>query len=466
MGDGATIAGHVLTGRTRISELGTWHDAASPQEVPSGVLRFDPRAVATPEARERLVAAVSAENRLRQGGPTPLLPVADLVTARGEVWLITSRRAMPSLADLLAEQGGGLDAGSAATILVETAQALLAVHAAGLTHGALHPGTVIVADDGSALLAERGLLEALRGEPVSAERDVAAWSALARGLAASWAHGDAATLMERAASTASTHGLGPARDTLLAGRDALPPGFTTRERLADAVRRWSSGPAATVPVPPAPTGAGEAVTLLDVPGGTASGAVAYDAARTSAPGQGGDVMMRFGPGVPPETTAAQIWRSGQGATAHTTVGQTGGPAPKARGRRKTAWAGTVLLAMLIALVILWLRQSPAADIAVSKVDVKAPKKVVRCDGTAEFVGVVTTNGEAGTISYMWIQSDAKKPLKPVQQRVASGTTSVNLPLHWKVTGPSSFRGTATLRVMSPTPSGKPLQDKASFNYKC
>src|SRR4051794_32074027 len=128
MGDGATIAGHVLTGRTRISELGTWHDAVSPTGTPSGVLRFDPRAVTTPEARERLVAAVSAGTRLQQGGPTALLPVADLVTARGEVWLITARRTMPALADLLTERDGGLDAGSAATILVETAQALLAVH--------------------------------------------------------------------------------------------------------------------------------------------------------------------------------------------------------------------------------------------------------------------------------------------------------------------------------------------------
>jgi hypothetical protein len=175
-------------------------------------------------------------------------------------------------------------------------------------------------------------------------------------------------------------------------------------------------------------------------------------------------MMRFGPGVPTETTAAQIWRAGQTSDAITAT-HAGGPAPRRRRRRTTAWAGTLLLAILIAAVILWLRQTPGAPLAVSDVDVKAPKKTVRCDGKADFVGVVTTNGEAGTIRYLWIRSDDRKPLEQ-EQRVSSGATSVDLPLHWKVTGSGSFKGTATLRVLSPTTTGKAIQDKASFTYKC
>ncbi|GIH65327.1 hypothetical protein Msi02_61440 [Microbispora siamensis] len=444
MREGVTVAGHRLTGRTRPSEVGTWADAVSPDGRPSGVLRFDPRTVATAEARERLVAAVGTDVRLQGGGPIGLLPVIDLVAARDEVWLITSR-ATPAVADLMA--AGRLDPGGAATVLLETAQTLLAVHSAGSAHGALHAGTVVIGEDGSVLLAERGLLRALRGEHASAEQDVAAWVALAGALAANCGQGHAAAAL-RHASAAAAHGLAAARDTLLAERDAFPG--LGRERLAQAAHGFSAPASPEFPAGAAAgSSGGEAVTLLDLPG--------------AADGPG-DVMMRFGPGVPTETTAAQIWRAGQTSNAITAT-QTGETAPRRRRRRTTAWAGTLLLAILIAAVILWLRQTPGAPLAVSDVDVKAPKKTVHCDGKADFVGVVTTNGEAGTIRYLWIRSDDRKPLEQ-EQRISSGDTSVDLPLHWKVTGSGSFKGTATLRVLSPTSSGKPIQDRASFTYKC
>ncbi|MBO4272976.1 hypothetical protein GSF24_20440, partial [Microbispora triticiradicis] len=454
-----TVAGHRLTGRTRISEAGVWTDAVSPDGRPSGVLRFEPAAAA--RARERLVATVADDLRLQRGGAAGLLPVVDLVAARDEVWLITGR-AMPSLDELLRSAGGHLDAGSVATVLLETAQTLASIHAAGLTHGAFGAGTVVVSEDGAALLAERGLVAALRGEHVPPEHDVAAWVTLARRLAAGRMTGPEADLLHRAITAATAHGLAAARDTLLAGREGLPPGFMTRDRLARAARDFFGSVPGPVPSPvPSPVPgsvpgagpvapvAGEAVTLLDLPSGMDD-----------------DVVMRFGPGVPTETpsetTAAQIWRSGR-----TSVVAQGRPAaaPPRRRRRTTAWAGTVLLAILIAAVILWLRQTPAVEAAVSGVDVKVAKKTVRCDGTADFVGVVTTNGGAGTIRYLWIRSDDRKRQEQ-EQRVSSGDTSVHLPLHWKVTGPGSFKGSATLRVLSPTTTGKPIQDTASFTYKC
>ncbi|TYB58980.1 MULTISPECIES: hypothetical protein [Actinomycetes] len=447
-----TVAGHRLTGRTRISEAGVWTDAVSPGGRPSGVLRFEPAAAA--RARERLVATVADDLRLQRGGAAGLLPVVDLVAARDEVWLITGR-AMPSLDELLRSAGGHLDAGSVAAVLLETAQTLASVHAAGLTHGAFGAGTVVVSEDGAALLAERGLVAALRGEHVPPEHDVAAWVTLARRLAAGQTAGPEADLLHRAISAATAHGLAAARDTLLAGREGLPPGFMTRDRLARAARDFFGPVPGPVPgsgpgsVPGSVPAAGEAVTLLDLPSGMDD-----------------DVLMRFGPGVPTETpaetTAAQIWRSGRtSAVARARPAA----APPRRRRRTTAWAGTALLAILIAAVILWLRQTPAVEAAVSGVDVKVAKKTVRCDGTADFVGVVTTNGGAGTIRYLWIRSDDRKRQEQ-EQRVSSGDTSVHLPLHWKVTGPGSFKGSATLRVLSPTTTGKSIQDTASFTYKC
>ncbi|GLW98704.1 hypothetical protein [Microtetraspora sp. NBRC 16547] len=500
MDDGGSIAGHRLTGRARSAEVGIWSEAISPEGTPSGVLRFDPGLVAAPAARERLVAAVTADRRLWQAGQGGLLPVTDLVTARGDIWLITGRGAMPVLADLLAQGGLPPGPGAVATILTETAQALLALHAAGLAHGALHPGTIVIAEDGSAVLAERGLLEALRGEHASPERDVAAWVTLARGLAASWADDRAAgggagtaRLFDNAAAAASAHGLAAARDTLLTGHGLLPQGFTTRDGLLRTLHRWSVSSVPTSPAPPAAvpgtapatgsaTGSamgsatGEAVTLLHLPD---------PAARTAPPPMTGpptvpptgpsmagppmtsesatdDVVMRFGPGVPTETTAAQIWRSG--ATTHLAA-ETNRNSGQRRRARRGAWAGSVLLAMLLAVVILWLRFQPAADVLVQKVDVRGPKKTVGCDGTASLVGTVTTNGGGGSIRYLWLRSDGVR-MKEREQKVLSGDTSVELPLRWQVTGSGDFKGVATLRVLSPTSSGKPLQDKASFSYRC
>ncbi|MFF4777307.1 hypothetical protein ACFY05_31070 [Microtetraspora fusca] len=449
MDDGGSVAGHRLTGRARSGEIGIWSEAVSPAGTPSGVLRFDPALVAAPAARERLVAAVTADRHL--AGSTGLLPVADLVTARGDIWLITDGAPVPALADLLTEvYRRGVPSpgsGAVAAILADTARTLLDLHAAGLAHGAPHPGTIVIAGDGTALLAERGLLQALRGAPASPERDVAAWAELARGLAASWADDGSAGLFERAAAVATAHGLAAARDVLLAAGDPITQNHTTREPLVRTLHLLSS--AAPEPAPAADE-IGDAVTLLGIPGTAAAD----------------DVVMRFGPGVPADTTAAQIWRSGTTTQFAGDVDRSAGPARRGgrRGRRG-AWAGSVLLAILLAVVILWLRFQPAADVLAEKVDVRGPKKAIACDGTATLVGTVTTNGGAGSIRYVWLRSDGVR-MPEREQNVLSGDTSVELPLRWEVTGSGRFKGVATLRVLSPTASGKPLQDKASFSYRC
>lgn len=404
MSEDTTIAGHRLTGRTRDSELGTWHEAISPSGTPSGVLRFDPRLISGPRARADLIAAVRADRTLpAQAADSPgLLPVADLVTGRGDIWLITARAATPTLADLL--DGPGIDTAGAIAVLAEIARTLLILHAAGLAHGALHAGTVVIGDDEMPLLAERGLLAALRGTAPAPSEDVAAWAALARHIAQRLG-GETATHLNRAAAVALDQGLNPARDTLLA--------------------------------------------LAAVPG----------PAR-------GDVLLRFGPGVPAEsvrteTTAAEIWRAGQTAAANSGAA---GDRPGRRKRWAGAWGGTALLGAIVAAVLLWLNVSSGPELVVWKVDVKLSKKTLGCDGRADFIGVVMTNGGGGTMRYEWLRSDGEKIEQ--EQRVRSGITSLDLPLHWTVKGTGSFRGTATLRVLSPTPDGKPLQSKASFSYKC
>ncbi|GAA3007645.1 hypothetical protein GCM10017559_32290 [Streptosporangium longisporum] len=497
-GDRGDLGGFRLTGRTWADDVGVWSSVVSADGRPGSALRFDPRTVADPAARERLVAAVVADRRLAQGGPNGLVPVADLLMARGEVWLITSLPVVPTLGDLLSGVPGAPapDAGSAATVLVETAQALLALHAAGLSHGEFHPGTVVIASDGSALLAKRGLADALSGRPSLPERDVAAWASLARGLAAGWAADDpeGARLLERVAARASARGLAPARDALVAGREVLPAGFATRDRLVQTLHLWSapeagrpaSGragpgyraaghPAAGQPVPgyPAPEypvsvpDEGEIVTLLRVPGETDRHGPP-PSERPPPEQRSEDVVMRFGPGVPSETTAAQLWRAGRD------LQQTQPPAerlravaaPRERRRRgRTVLASAILALMVVAALALWLLRGPVTPLEVTGVSVSAPKGTQRCDAKIRIVGVLTTNGSAGEVRYQWKRSDRRKPIVQ-NDRLAAGTTSHEVVLDWTVKGEGDFRGTATLLLLSPSPATGKIQDKASFTYKC
>src|SRR5437868_6885155 len=262
-GSRSAISGFRLTDRARLTELGTWIDAIGRDGRRAGALRFDPTVTGRPGVRDRLVSAALTDRRVIQGGLTGLVPVADLVTAGDELWLLTSHQVTPVLSELMAS--AAMDATSAAAVLVETAQTLLAVHAAGLAHGAVHPGTIVIADDGSSVLTERGLADAIRGQSPSVARDVLAWAALAKGLAATWAKGTprAAELLEQAAATATTHGLAAARDLVVNGRAALPGGLIGREVLAEIARRWSALDVATQGM--APRDEGEIATLLHVP---------------------------------------------------------------------------------------------------------------------------------------------------------------------------------------------------------
>jgi len=478
--DRGGIAGFRLAGRTWADDLGVWSSAVAPDGRPAGALRFDPRLAADPAARERLVAAVLADRGLARGGVTGLVPVADLITARDEVWLITSEPVSPTVGDLLAAWpafppgSSRPDAGSAATVLVETAQTLLAVHASGLAHGEVHPGTVVIASDGSALLAGRGLADALLGRPPAPERDVVAWASLARGLAATWASGDrgAAALLEGAAATASTRGLAPARDALLAGREVLPSGFTARDRLVETLHLWSAreapapdGPAA--PARPVPA-EGEIATLLHVPRAGDPRAQGTGEQRASGGDRRGseEVVMRFGPGVPSETTAAHLWRAGRDQQQTEAASGVDGAAPRARRRRgRTILASVILALMVVGALALWLSRGSATPLEVTKVDVSAPKKTQGCDTTVKITGVLSTNGAGGEVRYQWKRSDRKKPIAQTDQ-IPSGTTSHEVNLEWTVKGEGSFKGTATLVLLSPVPEGKKIQDKATFAYKC
>ncbi|MFE1883767.1 hypothetical protein ACFW7O_29615, partial [Streptomyces diastatochromogenes] len=276
-----TVAGRPLSGWSRDARFGTWH-ALLPDgsgEPVRGALHIAPALLGPQGTRERLTAAVLATAKLRLPG---LLGTVDLVAEADAVWLLTARPPAPTLADILSADGPRPDAGSAASILNETAQTLLSLHTAGLTHGSLAPDTVVLAPDGVALLAEAGLSAVLGDAPAAAVRlpgdlpppdrrasDTAAWATLARTLGTAWTQAGtpAANLFAHCATTAESEGLATARAALVAGHAALPANFLRRTALrAAAASATPPFPPRTTPRPPAPADATVAPQGSPAPG--------------------------------------------------------------------------------------------------------------------------------------------------------------------------------------------------------
>ncbi|MGW3122886.1 hypothetical protein ACWDBW_38225 [Streptomyces sp. NPDC001107] len=543
-----TVAGRPLSGWSRHTRHGTWYALlpSRPGERTLGALRID-RALLAPEGtRERLAAVVLATAKLRLPG---LLGTVDLVAEAGEVWLLTARPPAPTLADVLASAGGPRpDAGSAASILNETAQTLLALRTARLPHGPLGPDTVVIAPDGVALLAEAEL-GAVLGDaaavPVSggtphADREAAvataAWAALARTLGDAWTQPrtPAADLFADCAATAESQGLAAAREVLVAGRAALPADFLRRTALRAAAvastpefappkapapsvvvapgrpaRRTDSHPVPNATDHPRPTApeepaappdrssrssatVGRPSTAVDtrttsVPDPRASLAAlvphlsaAADqpttvararrshAADTQATVLGkrnrvvpspveagedsGGILLRFGPGIPVEEQddLRARWRT-----------EAAVPASVRSRRGRRGWIVTTAV-VVIAAVLLWLLLRPAPAPAIVAVRVQAPAGPLHCGQTADLIGVVTTDGHGGPVTYRWLRADGQDSGELVRT-AHPGERRVKVHLRWTVRGSGRFRGTARLRIAhQPTP----IEAKASFTYVC
>ncbi|GAA0915328.1 hypothetical protein [Nonomuraea longicatena] len=482
MGDGhGDIAGYRLTGRTRIAELGSWSGAITPDGRRAGVLRFDPHVVGLPGVRERLIAAVVTDRQLAASGVAGLVPPADLAAVGDEVWLLTDRPVSPVLSELLT--AGVVDAAGAAAVLVETARILMTLHTAespqapqtaptpsepphaargasdraygaGVTHGSLSAATVVVAEDGSVHLLERGLADAVHGVVSAPGQDVAAWARLAGELAAS-APPHVAEMFERAAAAAVRHGLATARATLLGDHDRLPAGRISLDRLAMEARHRaaveSRHPAAgrptenpgtrpTVPASGADRDEGEIVTVRRVP---------------TAPPQ------RFGPGVatgPTDaTTAAPTRGRGPGSGRRQGSGRGSG-----RNRARPVSVVALVVAVVVAgVVFAWARSGGSVPLTVTTLEVRTSETTVGCDSAVIVTGRVTTNGAPGEIVYEWSQSDRATRTRRTQQ-VTAGTTEYTLPLRWSVAGKSTVKLTATLTIVSPDR----LEKRADFTYQC
>ncbi|GGX06128.1 hypothetical protein GCM10010297_29610 [Streptomyces malachitofuscus] len=166
-------------------------------------------------------------------------------------------------------------------------------------------------------------------------------------------------------------------------------------------------------------------------------------------------------GVRPDRTEGAVLRFGPGvqrALAHRTARTPLPPPspPRRRGLRRHALPALVVLAVLVLLA--WQRVGP---LTVRAATVTAPPAAVECDGTADLVGTVTTNGRPGTLTYRWVRSDGTAS-DVLREEVARGQRQARLHLLWTFEGPGRYEAKAELRILSPSDRTA----TASLTYDC
>ncbi|OXY89966.1 hypothetical protein BEK98_35870 [Streptomyces diastatochromogenes] len=165
----------------------------------------------------------------------------------------------------------------------------------------------------------------------------------------------------------------------------------------------------------------------------------------------GEILLRFGPGIPADEQHAlrARWR------------EVPVPAAQPPRRRRRGWLiSTAVVAT--AAVLLWLLLRPTPAPAVVAVQVQAPAGTLHCGQTADLVGVVTTDGQAGPVTYRWLRGDGQDSGELVRT-AHKGERRLRVHLRWTVRGPGRFRGTARLRIAH---QRTPMEAKAGFTYVC
>jgi hypothetical protein len=97
---------------------------------------------------------------------------------------------------------------------------------------------------------------------------------------------------------------------------------------------------------------------------------------------------------------------------------------------------------------------------ITQVTVRAANQRVGCNGTADIIGTISTNGHGGPISYQWVPGAATDPALVTDD--ASGSDKVQVELRWAFHGKGTGQAVAKLLVL------KPQQAEASitFPYSC
>ncbi|MEU6536990.1 hypothetical protein [Streptomyces sp. NPDC047000] len=157
------------------------------------------------------------------------------------------------------------------------------------------------------------------------------------------------------------------------------------------------------------------------------------------------------PAVRPDRVEGTVLRFGPGVTAaltHRTLPAfTVPPAPARPRRRLRRHALPVLVLVCVLALLLWQRLGP--PVGVRAVSVTSRPAAVGCDGTADVVGLVTTDGRPGTLAYRWYRSDGTSSAT-LRESLSRGERHARLHLRWTFRGKGRYDARAELRILSPT----------------
>ncbi|MFI7504039.1 hypothetical protein ACIBVL_37270 [Streptomyces sp. NPDC049687] len=182
------------------------------------------------------------------------------------------------------------------------------------------------------------------------------------------------------------------------------------------------------------------------------------------PDDGTTVLDTSGPTASPEHTDGTVLRFGPGVTAARSYGVHPTavlPTPPARPHRRLRRHTLPALVLLAAVLFLLWRQHDGPGPTVREVTAAAALRSTGCDGTADVVGVVRTDGRRGELSYRWVRNDGTAS-DVLHATVAEGRRVVRLHLLWTFQGHGRYTAVAELRVLSAGGGAA----KAEFTYAC
>ncbi|MFD3310548.1 hypothetical protein [Streptomyces sp. NPDC058694] len=160
-------------------------------------------------------------------------------------------------------------------------------------------------------------------------------------------------------------------------------------------------------------------------------------------------VLRFGPGV----TAALSYRSSTPLPAAAPMPTRG---PRGGLRRHTLPA---LVLLLLIAFLAW--QRSGSEFTADRVTVTTRQATVECDSTADIVGMITTNGRPGTLSYRWVRSDGTTSAV-LREVMPEGRKQARVHLLWTFRGEGRYRAQAELHVLSPNRHTATMR----FAYDC
>ncbi|MDT7677038.1 MAG: hypothetical protein QOD82_4940 [Pseudonocardiales bacterium] len=450
--------------RLRTTTAGTWFPAVGPDQQPAGLLLVHPGV-------DLRILVPTIERLAELNLPGVLTPNPALLEQAGRNWLVTRAAAVPTLADVL-EDGAHREPGNAAALLSDVAATLLTTHRAGLPHGALDARSILIGQDGAALLTDWGT-----NKNATAAGDVSSWALLAELLAQRWCGDDlvSAAALARAVHAANgptglaggfdqLRGLAHAarRDTLAQAAkdelDAVGRGEVRPPRRPQSRRAQPAPPAPTEPpvaaaaaVPQVPAEAAVAPPVEPVEPAVAAPVEAVEPAVAEPVEPHHDTHADFG--APP--SAGHRTRPAPDADAPWAIPAAARePDPKARGAKRDQvprWRLVLLVSLVVItlvaaaadLVLLVTRNTEASALKIQSVVLWAQRSGTGCS----LLGVITTNGEAGTVTYGWTGDTATGPA--ISTQVQGGHTQIEVSRQWNPDTASTLDPLVTLQVLRP-----------------